>query len=517
MRNARRHGAVLFLLITCLPLSAQGQKPGTSEAQFTEQSQQLIRTGQLSAADRLLKEAIRVYPQSGGLYNLIGIVAAEQNRQADAEAAFRKSVQYSPALTPALLNLARVFYSQGKKDAAIQTYRRALRVDDHLEEAHANLAGLLLDKGDYAGAGQQLSVLPDSVQQQNRFRAMECAAFAGRGKVDRAKEVLAEMTGAITEEDVSLGAFTLAKLHENELVIQMLAPVSKEHSSRELRGLLATAYARNGNLAQARAGFESLAREDPKQTNPLIEAARIAYQQKDYEGAAGYLISALKNDPNDASTQFFFGIVCVSLNLPGDAVHALKEAVRLEPENATYNYALGAASLSGQSSDAAVSCFKKYVELRPADPHGHLALGTAEFEAGNLEAARRELSSLVSNPSVSAGAHYILGKLSRREGDLDSARDHFAEAAKLDPHDAILEANLAGVYIRQNRFLEARHAIDRALALDPNNYLANENLLTLLRKQKDPQAEQQAQRFAALTQKLSEDQALLFRHIEVAQ
>jgi hypothetical protein len=39
----------------------------------------------------------------------------------------------------------------------------------------------------------------------------------------------------------------------------------------------------------------------------------------------------------------------------------------------------------------------------------------------------------------------------------------------------------------------------------------------LLRKQKDAQADQQAQRFATLTRKLSEDQTLLFRHIEVAQ
>lgn len=145
------------------------------------------------------------------------------------------------------------------------------------------------------------------------------------------------------------------------------------------------------------------------------------------------------------------------------------------------------------------------------------ALGVAEYEAGNLEAARRELSPLVSNPTTSAGAHYILGKISRREGDLENAAKHFAEAVELDPHNAMLKANLAGVYIRQNRFSEARLAIDRALALDPENYLANENLLMLLRKQKDAQADQQAQRFAALTRKLSEDQALLFRHIEVAQ
>ena len=517
MRNVRRFDVLLLASIACFPSRAQVQGQQRSEEQLIEQSQELIRSSQLSEASRALKEAIRMYPHSGGLYNLIGIVAAQENRQSEAQAAFQKAVQYSPALTPALLNLARVFYAEGKDDAAIETYRRALRIDNHLEEAHANLAALLLDKADYLGAEKELAVLPESVRNQNRFLAMACAAFAGGGKLAPAKEAAARITGAIAEEDVSLAAFTLTKLHQNALVIQMLAPVAKNGSSKELRSLLATAYAMNGDLAQARQEFESLARDDPKQTKPLTEAARIAYQQKDYEGAAGYLMHALKNDPNDAGIQFFFGIVCVDLNLPGDAVRALKEAVRLQPDNAAYTYALGAASLSEASRDTAVSYFTKYVALRPADPHGHLALGVAEYEAGNLEAARRELSPLVSNPTTSAGAHYILGKISRREGDLENAAKHFAEAVELDPHNAMLEANLAGVYIRQNRFSEARLAIDRALALDPENYLANENLLMLLRKQKDAQSEQQAQRFAALTRKLSEDQALLFRHIEVAQ
>jgi len=517
MRKLRPFSILLIASIACFPSRAQVQGQRGSEEQFIEQSQELIRSGRLSEASRTLREAIRSYPQSGGLYNLVGIVAAEENKPSEAQAAFLKAVQFSPALTPALLNLARTFYAQGNKDTAIQTYRRALGIDKHLEEAHANLAALLLDKADYVGAEKELSVLPDSVRNRNRFLAMTCAAYAGGGKLELAREAAARMTGAITDEDVSLAAFTLAKLHQSALVIQMLAPVATERSSRELRSLLATAYGMNGNLAQAREEFESLAREDPSQTKPLTEAARIAYQQKDYEGAAGYLMHALENDPNDAGIQFFFGIVCVNLNLPHDAVNALKEAVRLKPDSPAYNYALGAASLSGQSPDNAVSCFKKYVFLRPADAHGHLALGVAEYEAGDLEAARRELSRLVSNPTTSAGAHYILGKMSRREGDLESAGEHFAEAAKLDPHDAMLEANLAGVYIRQNRFSEARLAIDRALALDPENYLANENLLMLLRKQKDAQAEQQAQRFATLTRKLSEDQSLLLRHIELAE
>jgi Tfp pilus assembly protein PilF len=176
---------------------------------------------------------------------------------------------------------------------------------------------------------------------------------------------------------------------------------------------------------------------------------------------------------------------------------------------------MGAASMSAEGATSAAGYFRKYVALRPADVHGHLALGVADFENGDFAEARRELVPLVGNPAVSAGAHFILGKMYRREDDLSSAAKHFEAAVQADPSNAMLRANLAGVYIRQNRLTEAKKELDRALALDPSNYLGNENLLLLLVRQKDPGAKEQQQRFASLTQKASDDQALLFRHIEV--
>jgi Flp pilus assembly protein TadD len=508
---------VFFLsLILCyanITLTGEEQTRAQSEAQLIDQAQNLINTGQLDSAQNMVQAAIRKYPRSGGLYNLLGIIAAEQNRNQDAESAFLTATRYAPSLLSALLNLARVYYSEGKDDAAILTYRRALKINNNLPEANANLAALLLDKGNYAEAQSRLALLPAEDREQNRFRAMECAAFAGVQNFDRAKEAARQLTGTVTEQDVSLPAYVLTKLDQSELVIDLLQRVDIENSSKELRGLLGAAYAKSGNPARARTLFESVAREEPKDVRPLTDAAHVAYQERDYEGAAGYLAHALKVEPENANVQFFFGIVCVHLNLPGDALQALKEAVRLKPDNPSFNYALGAATLSGENKADAISLFRKYVQLRPADLHGKLALGVAEFEAGNADAARRDLKPLVQEKPVAVGAHYILGKICRQENDLSSAASHFENAIKLNPDDASLQANLAVVYIRQRRDAEARQTLDRALALDPDNYLANENLLLLLRKEKNPSAEEQARRFSALTRKVSEDQQLLFRHI----
>ncbi len=238
-----------LLLLVFLPRTHSAQD---DEAQLIERAQALIAAGQLSDVDQILERAIRLYPRSGGLYNLIGIAAAERNRNPEAESAFRQAVKYSPALVPAYLNLARVQYGEGEQTAATATYRRALRLDSSLEEAHANLGALLLSKGSFVDAEREFAALPKTLREQNRFRAMECAALAGSGQMSHAKAIANEMRGSLVEQDVSLSAFTLAKIGQSVLVIQMIEPVLKNGASKELRGLLATAYAQTDKLTEAR-------------------------------------------------------------------------------------------------------------------------------------------------------------------------------------------------------------------------------------------------------------------------
>lgn len=512
--SGRLHRALFLLAI----LSAYGHGTPSEpppEIQLIEQVQQLISAGQLNEAERSLQAAIRLYPRSGGLYNLLGITAAQQNRSRDAKSAFLQAVKYSPTLVPAYLNLARIQHDEGHPDDAIETFRSVLRLNPNLDEAHGNLGSLLLSQEHYADAERQFEALSPSEKTQNRILALRCAALAGAGQLQRAQELAKQLKPPFTEEEVSLPAFTLAKLGRSSLVIQLLEPVLTSGSSKDLRCRLATAYAQTEQLPQARALFDSIAREDPRQEQPLIDAARVAYRQNDFEGSAGYLLRALDMDKQNPQLQFFFGIVCIRLNLPGDALNALKEAVRLQPENALANYALGAAMLTGDKSGNAALYFRKYLQIRPDDARGRFALAVAEFEAQDNDAARRDLLPLLNDPSVSFGAHYILGKICRGENDYDGARDHFLEALKTDPRNADLHANLAIVYIRQNQLGLAREELDRALTLDPDNYLANENLLLVLRRTKDPAAPQQEQKFAAVTQKVSDEQKLLLRHIDI--
>ena len=92
----------------------------------------------------------------------------------------------------------------------------------------------------------------------------------------------------------------------------------------------------------------------------LFWMARVSYRSGYFLGVLGYLAHARDLEPDNAAVHFFFGMVCVELNVPGDASESLRQAVRLDPRNAYYNYALGAVLIQGKNPDEAIHYFQQF-------------------------------------------------------------------------------------------------------------------------------------------------------------
>jgi tetratricopeptide (TPR) repeat protein len=273
-------------------------------------------------------------------------------------------------------------------------------------------------------------------------------------------------------------------------------------------------YKRQGQLALARETLERAAQAAGPSAELLTEMARVAYQQRDFEGALGYLGHARDLEPRNAGIHFFFGMVCVELNLPIDARKSLDEAVRLDPENAYYNYALGAVAVHGRPGES-IPYFEKYIARKPGDPRGRFALGAAHFYAGDYEAAQKNLRAVAAKPETSAGAHYFLGRIAKLQEDLPEAERELMQAVTANPKFADALAELGHAQIRMGRFDDAGKSLERARALEPDNFRVNANLLILYQKTRDPRAEAQQQRFEEIKKKRAADEELLWRSIEV--
>lgn len=485
--------------------------------------QRQIEGGNLTEANRLLTEAATRFPSDPGLDNLHGVIAAQQGSYATAEKDFSDAVELAPKFTGAYLNLGRLYQETsntdpGARHKALNVYQRLLAYEPSNAEALYQAAVLLLELGEYQHSLDHLLRLPSQTQASSQTLAILCADHAALGHEVATAEAAARLRAStdFSEVDAQQSLPGLVAGKRNDLIISLFEELQARRSlsGTSLRAL-GLAYERANKLTESRAALERYVAADNLSVASLLELARVAHKQRDYQGALGYLAHARELDPSNASLHYDFGLVCLDLNLVAEARNSFEKAVALAPENASYNYALGATSAFRQDPAEAVPYFQKYRKLRPDDPRGALALGGVYFRAKDYIAAAPLLKEAVAKPETAAQAHYYLGSIALQESRLEDAHRELALALKAQPSNADALAQMGDYYLLRRDYTDAETEIRRALQIDPDHYSANFYLLTLYTRTGDARRQAQAERFEALKTALADRAQELLRIVEV--
>ncbi len=503
-------------------LSHAAQSPET-----IQKIQQLLQQGDSVNGQLLLSQALKESPNNGGLYNLQGVIKAQEGDFASAEVNFRKALELDAHLEGAYVNLGHLYQEHIAKDPhardkALRVYAGLLRFAPDNIEANYQSAVLLMQKGLYAPSLQRLAKLPVETQEHSQMLSVRCADYAGLAQGDRAQQAADRMlrSADLVEADVTSILPILASQKDTSLAFNLVQGLESRHldsfdSWRSL-GLL---YKGAGRLEEARRALEAAAQLQPESVPTLLDLARVANDQKDYTGAFGYLAHARKLEPNNASIHFLWGVVCIEQNLGVEAYYSLKKAVALDPNNAYYNYAMGIVTMGMPKfiTDAseAIPYLKKYCELKPHDARGRLTLGIAYFYSSADEQAEKVTSTVANNPQTAAEANYYLGKIANKRGEDSAALQHLKLALKARPNYAEAYAELGIIYLKQKDYTQAEEALQKALKLNPNNYTANLNLTILYQRTKNPKAEEQAKRVGQITEEMVQQQREFRAKIEV--
>ena len=485
--------------------------------------QKLIQEHNLGEANRQLKEAQKEYPADAGFDNLLGIVEAQQGDYAAAEISFTQAVKRDPKFTGAYLNLGRLYQEHAAlgpqaRSKALDVYKRVLQYEPANSEAHYQSAVLLLQEGQYQRSLEHLSRLLAETQRSAQALSVACADYAGLGNRHGADDAAAWLTATpdFSELDAEQALPGLRAGKRDDLIVSLLENLqNRQPLSPALQHALASAYERTNKLVEARAAFEKCFAAENTSVDLLVELARVAQEQKDYQGALGYLAHARDLEPNNARLHYYFGVVCVNLNLIAEAQTSFERAVKIEPENPDYNYAMGAASAFRQDPAEAVPYFEKFLRLRPQDPRGKLAMGAALFRAKDYDAAMPWLKQSAAIAETGARAHYYLGAIALQQGQLGEASLQLQEALKAKPDYADALAELGNYYLIRKDYEQAAQQIQHALKVEPDHYAANFYLLTLYTRTKDQRQEAQAKRFEELKRLLAEKTQEFLRIVQV--
>jgi Flp pilus assembly protein TadD len=512
--------------ILCVLFMSAGARPALAGAADDEEQliriQHSIQSGDLRGARSKLGEELVRLPGEPRIYNLLGVIDAQENNFAAAESNFRRAIQLAPRFIGAYLNLGRLYQEHGNQQEAVEkaldVYRKILEFQPDHTEANYQAAFLLNRLGKFAPSLERLARLPAEAQERSPALALRGVDNAALGRRAEAEAALKQLSAAgdLTEADVLPILPALHEHHADDLATRLIETLTQRGLGSQLSlQALAGLEENQGRFGESRAFLEKDLQLEPPSVPVLIRLAKLAYQTGDLEGALGYLAHARDLEPRNAAIHFFFGMVCIELKLPPEARQSLKEAVRLNPDNPYYHYALGAVLLQEKNPDEAIPHFRKYRDSHPDDPRGNFALGVAYFDAYQLDAARKELESVAVRPETRVGANLYLGRLAVREENLTEAADRLRKAVESDPSSPEPYAELALVHIRRGEFALADSNLTRALQIAPEHYRTNLNLLMLYQKTNDPRAEQQARRVEQVQKAGEERERLLLRSLEI--
>lgn len=159
--------------------------------------------------------------------------------------------------------------------------------------------------------------------------------------------------------------------------------------------------AEEGRSAEARPGFESVLKLDPKSPTALQQLGELELHAGNYGKASEYLKRAREVRPEDSTTAFYLGQVLEKAGDLDDARDALEASVLIAPgEAADARLLLGKVYLGLKDPKASEDQFEAALLLRPGDLEAQVGVARAQVADHRFEDALRQLVPLsVSQPT----------------------------------------------------------------------------------------------------------------------
>jgi Tfp pilus assembly protein PilF len=370
-------------------------------------------------------------------FSSAGMKALEDGKYEAAVQSFTKAIEADAKDYFAHFNLAMAYGFLHKDAEGIAEYRKTLELKPGLYEAELN-AGILL------------------MRQKNPAEALPLLQNAAEQKPQefRPRYYLAE---------AQLQTDAPAKAEESfRLALELDAKSAGAHLG------VAHALARQGKLAEAAPHFRQAAQIDPNYRDGLLELADL--YEKDKQPAEA--IAIYREFPENAAAQGRLGELLLETKEYTGAIPHLEEAYAKEPTQED-RVALALAYVFDKQLEKALPLLEKAVAAEPAN----------------------------------YDVRMMYARALRDKRQFPAAAAQFSEAARLKPGEAIVWSELGGVLYMMEDYPQSLAAFDRARALGedtPGNWFLRAIILDKLHQVKP--ALEAYQRFLSMSQGKNPDQ-----------
>ncbi len=103
----------------------------------------LYKSKKLMQAELMNRELLKDHPKVVILYNILGLVLLEQNKEDKAIEIYKQGINIDPNFAMIYNNLGNIYKSKNNYLKAENYYKKAIKLDSKISETHNNLANSL--------------------------------------------------------------------------------------------------------------------------------------------------------------------------------------------------------------------------------------------------------------------------------------------------------------------------------------------------------------------------------------
>ena len=318
-------------------------------------------------AEEVFQKALDNDPKS--MSARLGIAAAleAQGKLAEAKASLESSLKSSPETLGLRERLAQVCLKLGQKDEALARYQ------EEIQAGHANpplrlaVARLALDLGKLELVQSETKkVFDESPRNAEAAYLMARVHEAHNATGAAIQEYRHATTWGNTPQIALAFGQLLDKLGKQPEAMQSFANALALPEARMARGRI---YYRSGDLESALADFQSAAKMNPTDAEPIILQGLCQDKMGNAAKAEEAWRAALRADPDAPEPHYRLGRMELDRAKPSPAIEHFRKASAKAPEQAPWRadmfFQLAQAELLTGAKAAALADFKKFLDLAP--------------------------------------------------------------------------------------------------------------------------------------------------------